>query len=143
MKKILILTFLGIILGLNGLHAQSDELVNSCALNIGNATYLKDFKYKMPQSAVKPPPSTKNSVVMNKGTIYKFSVCNADGYEGKLVFELYDGPNKLISNLKPDGTISDAAGFSCMKNGVYSINAYFQDGKEGAAVLVMSFITVK
>ncbi len=143
MKKLVILIVLGIFFGLNYTHAQSDDLVNSCALNIGNATYLKDFKYKMPQSAIKPPPSTKNSVVLNKGTIYKFSACNADGYEGKLVFELYDGDTKLITNLKPDGTLTDAAGFSCMKTGVYSLNAYFLDGKEGAAVLIMSYITVK
>ena len=143
MKQILIL-FIGLFFAFsNTLFAQSDDLVNSCALNIGNATYLKDFKYKMPQSAVKPPPSTKNKVVLNKGTVYKFSVCNADGYEGRLIVEIFDGTNKLVSNLKPDGTIDAACGFSCMKSGVYEINTYFADGKEGAAVLVMSYITVK
>ncbi len=143
MKQLLLLLTIGVLLSANPVAAQSDELVNSCALNIGNATYLKDFKYKMPQSAVKPPPSTKNSVLLNKGTIYKFSVCNADGYEGKLIVEIFDGPNKLVSNLKADGAIDNACGFSCMKSGVYSINAYFHDGKEGAAVCVMSYITVK
>lgn len=143
MRQLISLLVIGFIFSINTAFAQSDELVNSCALNIGNATYLKDFKYKMPQSAVKPPPSTKNSVVLNKGTIYKFSTCNADGFEGRLIVEIYDGANKLVSNLKADGSIENACGFSCMKGGVYSINAYFFDGKEGAAVCVMSYITVK
>ncbi|MGI6478634.1 MAG: hypothetical protein ACOX0M_04230 [Salinivirgaceae bacterium] len=143
MRQIFLLLIIGLVLSANTTMAQSDELVNSCALNIGNATYLKDFKYKMPQSAVKPPPSTKNSIVLNKGTIYKFSTCNADGYEGKLIVEIFDGPNKLVSNLKADGAIDNACGFSCMKAGIYQINAYFYDGKEGAAVCVMSYITVK
>lgn len=97
----------------------------------------------MQQSAVKPPPSAQNRVICNKGTIYKFSVCNADGYEGKLIIEILDGTNKLVSNLKPDGSLGDACGFSCMKTGSYSINAFFLDGKEGAAVCVMSYLTVK
>lgn len=143
MKHLLLLITIGIFLSVSPLAAQSEELVNSCALSIGNATYLKDFKFKMPQSAVKPPPSARNPVVCNKGTIYKFSVCNADGYEGKLIIEILDGANKLVSNLKADGTLGDACGFSCMKTGVYNIKAYFQDGKEGAAVCVMSYITVK
>ena len=142
MKHIFLLS-LWLVLATGASFAQSDDLANSCALNIGNATYLKDFKFKMPQSAVKPPPSTKNKVVLNKGTIYKFSVCNADGFEGRLIVEIYDGTTKLVSNLKPDNTIDPACGFSCMKSGVYEISAYFADGKEGAAVLVMSYITVK
>ena len=143
MKHIILLIAVGMFLSVAPLVAQSDELVNSCALSIGNATYLKDFKFKMPQSAVKPPPSARSPVVCNKGTVYKFSVCNADGYEGKLIIEIYDGQTKMVSNLKADNTLGDACGFSCMKSGVYYIKAYFQDGKEGAGVCVMSYMTVK
>lgn len=123
--------------------SQSDELVNTCALNIGNATYMKDFKVKLQQSSVKPPPSSKFSILMNKGTIYKLNTCNADGYPGKAIVELYDGAKKITANLQPDGTIKDAVGFFCQKSGVYKIQVYFKDGQEGAAVVILSFMQKK
>ena len=130
-----------ILLSLSFYHAsaQSDDLVNVCALGIGNATYLKDFKVKLPAS-VANAPSTKFNVILNKGTLYKFTVCNAEGYEGKAVIKLTEGPNVLGTNLKPDGSFQDAVGFQCNKTGMYILICGFKGGKEGAAVVIMSYM---
>jgi len=119
--------------------AQTDDLVNVCALGIGNATYLKDFKVKLPAS-VANAPATKFNVILNKGTLYKFTVCNAEGYEGKAVIKLSEGPNTLGTNLKPDGSFQEAVGFQCQKTGMYILSCGFKNGKEGAAVIIMSYM---
>lgn len=121
--------------------AQSDELVNVCALGIGNATYLKDYKVKLPASSVSPP-SAKMNVILNKGTMYKITVCNAEGYAGEAVIKLMENATVLGSNLKPDGTFLKAVGFQCQKTGMYSINMSFKNGKEGAAVAILSYINM-
>ncbi len=121
---------------------QSDELVNVCALGIGNATYLKDFKFKLPSSSVSPP-STKFNVIMNKGTMYKITACNAEGFAGEAVVKLMENATVLGSNMKSDGTFIKAIGFQCNKTGMYSINVSFKGGKEGAAVAILSYINMK
>lgn len=143
MKKVLhILIVVFVLLGFSKTYAQSDELVNVCALGIGNATYLKDYKVKLSASSVSPP-SAKFNVIMNKGTMYKITVCNAEGHAGEAVVTLMDNANNLGTNLKPDGTFVKAVGFQCTKTGMYSINVSFKDGKEGAAVAILSYINMK
>ncbi len=140
MKKISVIIF-AILFGfqVNQIFAQSDELVNVCALGIGNATYLKDYKVKLSASSV-TPPSAKFNVILNKGTMYKLSACNAEGYAGEAVIQLKEGAKMLGTNIKSDGTFVTAIGFQCQKTGMYSINILFKNGKEGAAVVILSYI---
>ncbi|MGE4288150.1 MAG: hypothetical protein AB7E36_05635 [Salinivirgaceae bacterium] len=137
--KIILALFIGF--QVNPVVAQSDELVNVCALGIGNATYLKDYKVKLSASSVSPP-SAKFNVIMNKGTMYKITVCNAEGYAGEAVVQLMENATLLGTNLKPDGTFVSAIGFQCQKTGMYSINLSFKDGKEGAAVAILSYVNM-
>jgi hypothetical protein len=141
MKRILYLIFLSFFLFIINGFSQSDELVNVCALDIGDATYLKDFKIKLQQGDIKPPPSAKFSVVLNKGTTYKLNVCNAEGYEGEAIIKLLDG-NDLLGTNYSSATEKFYKGiqFPCTKTGVYTINVSFKDGKEGAAVAILSFM---
>ncbi len=140
MKRVLIIIF-AIIFGfqVNKTFAQSDELVNVCALGIGNATYLKDYKVKLSASSV-TPPTAKFNVIMNKGTMYKLSACNAEGYAGEAIIQLKENVKMLGTNIRSDGTFVKAIGFQCQKTGMYSINILFKDGKEGAAVVILSYI---
>ena len=85
-------------------------------------------------------PVDKIQCDLNKGTLYKFTVCNAEGYEGKAVIKLTEGPNVLGTNLKPDGSFQDAVGFQCNKTGMYILTCGFKGGKEGAAVVIMSYM---
>lgn len=138
MKNIIkILTIALIALNFNQVSAQSDELVNVCALGIGNATYLKDYKVKLPANA----PAQKFNLILNKGTVYKLMVCNADGYEGKAVIKLMDGNTEIGTNLQPDGSFAEAIGFVCQKTGMYFITCNFKNNKEGAAVIITSYVT--
>jgi len=142
MKKLLV-TIFAVLFGfqISQTFAQSDELVNVCALGIGNATYLKDYKFKMPPSSVSPPVM-KFNVILNKGTMYKLTGCNAEGYAGEVVIELRENNTLLGSNLKADNTFLNAVGFQCQKTGMYTINVLFKDGKEGAAVVILSYINM-
>lgn len=123
-------------------YGQSADLVNVCALGIGNATYLKDFKIKLQSSNVSPP-SMKFNVIMNKGTVYKITVCNAENLEGEAVVKLMENATVLGTNMKSDGTFVKAIGFQCAKTGMYSINVSFKGGKEGVAVAILSYINMK
>ncbi len=126
---------------INNVFAQSDELVNVCALGIGNATYLKDYRVKLSGSSVSPP-TAKFNVIMNKGTIYKLTACNAEGYEGKAVIKLVENNKVMGTNLKSDGSFLKGVGFQCQKTGMYSIVVSFKDGKEGAAVVILSYMNM-
>lgn len=145
MKSIKILLTLVISLAILNVFAQSDELVNSCALGVGsNATYMKDYKVRLSSgSGGIDAPSAKFNVVMNKGTVYKLTVCNAEGYAGEAVIKLMENNKMLGTNLKTDGSFVEAVGFQCTKTGMYSINISFKDGKEGAAVAILSYINMK
>ena len=142
MKRFVIIIFV-VLFGIqaNQLFAQSDELVNVCALGIGNATYLKDYKVKLSSSSVSSP-SAKFNVIMNKGTMYKLTACNAEGYAGEAVIQLKENAKILGTNIKSDGSFVKAIGFQCQKTGMYSINIQFKDGKEGAAVVILSYINM-
>ncbi len=118
---------------------QSDELVNVCALSIGNATYLKDYKVGLSGSSVSPP-SAKYNVIMNKGTMYKITVCNAESSPGQAVVKLLEGASMLGTNMKPDGSFLSAVGFQCQKTGMYTIEISFKGGLEGKAVAILSYI---
>ena len=137
--KIILALFIGF--QVNQAVAQSDELVNVCALGIGNATYLKDYKVKLSASSVSPP-SAKFNEIMNKGTMYKITVCNAEGYAGEAVVQLMENATLLGTNLKPDGTFVTAIGFQSQKTGMYSINLSLKDVKEGAAVAILSYVNM-
>ncbi len=140
MKRLFkIIPILLLVLCVQQASAQTDDLVNVCALGIGNATYLKDFKVKLPASAGNAP-ATKFNVILNKGTMYKITVCNAEGYEGKAVINLMENVNVLGTNVKPDGSFQDAIGFVCQKTGMYNISCSFKNGKEGAAVIILSYM---
>ena len=140
MKRSIIFIILALfIFNFNPLKAQSDELVNTCALNIGNATYLKDFKIKLQSSNVNPP-SVKFSVVLNKGTIYQLNVCESPDYPGKAVIQLLDNNQVIGSNMKADGSLLKGIIAQIQKTGVYNIVVSFKDGKEGAAAVILSFM---
>jgi hypothetical protein len=74
--------------------------------------------------------------------MYKFTACNAEGYAGEAVITLMENAKALGTNMKGDGSFLKAVGFQCQKTGMYSINVSFKDGKEGAAVVIMSYINM-
>ena len=126
-----------------GTYAQfGDELVDDCASDIGNATYLKDFKVQLQKAEKNQPiPVHRVSVVLNAGTTYKFSVCNAPEYEGAAIIQLYDSNRLLGSSLSlQTGKLMKEFMMQCSKTGVYYMFISFQDGKEGCAAAILSYV---
>lgn len=119
-----------------------DELVDDCASDIGDATYLKDFRVKLEKAEKnKPAPVQRISVVLNKGTTYKFSICDAPEYEGKAVIQLYDTSRLLGSSLNMStGKLYNEFKLNCSKTGVYYIFVSFQNGNEGCAAAILSYV---
>jgi hypothetical protein len=119
-----------------------DELVDDCASDIGEATYLKDFRIKLDRAERnKPAPVQRLSIVLNKGTTYKFSVCDAPEYEGKAIIQLYDGSRMMGGTLNlSTGKVFSEFEFVCSKTGVYFVFVSFQEGKEGCSAAILSYV---
>lgn len=140
---IFLVAFFFSLLGSVTMYAQcGDELVDDCASDIGGATYLKDFAVKLDKAEKnQPAPVQRISVVLNKGTTYKFSVCNAPEYEGQAIIQLYDSNRLLGSTLNlSTGKLYKDFMLECSKTGVYYIFVSFQDGKEGCAAAILSYM---
>lgn len=126
-----------------GANAQcGDELVNDCASDLDGATYLKDFRVQLEKAPTNAPAPVKRiSVVLNKGTTYKFSVCDAAEYDGQSIIQLYDADQLLGSTLNmATGKVYDNFELVCSKTGVYYVFISFKDGKEGCAAAILSYM---
>lgn len=144
MKKILFIFSALFLLGSLQLKAQTAaELVDLCKNSSGDdATYLQDFQVELPaaQPNEKQIPA-KFSMVLSKNTRYRFSVCNSESNTGKAVLQLYDESKLMGATINPaTGKEYPMFDFNCTKTGVYHVFIYFQDGKSGTAVGILSFI---
>ncbi|MBI4647941.1 MAG: hypothetical protein HY738_15470 [Bacteroidia bacterium] len=120
----------------------NDELINICALDIGEATYLKEFKVRLKKAKKgKPAPVARFSVVLNKGTHYRFTTCNAKEYDGEVILQLYDADRLLGSTYNVQtGKMYKAFDFICRKSAVYHLFFSYKEGKEGCSVGILSFV---
>jgi hypothetical protein len=122
---------------------SSSKLVEFCAASAGDdATYLKDFVVEL--AAAGPDgkaPEQRYTMVLSKNTEYRFTVCTAEGSEGKAMLQLYD-MNKLYgSTYNPaTGQSFQSFNFQCQKTGAYHLIISFIDGKKGSGVAIVSFI---
>lgn len=127
----------------NKLSAQSgQELVDICGMIAGDATYLKDFQIKL--EAAKPgeePPRAAYSVVLSKNTKYRFSICNSKDFPGEAILHIYDN-NRLLGTtyLVATGKSYPSFDFKCTQTSVYHIFTTFKEGKQGMAVVLLSFV---
>ncbi len=144
MKKIIIVIFLAALFANVDVKAQCNEqLVRKCALDIGdNATYLKEFKVLLrKRKRRKSTPSRSFSVVLNRGTHYRFNLCNAEDYEGRAVMMLYDADRLLVTTFDMATTKEyPSVDFICTKSAVYKLYVSFKEGKEGCAVVILSMV---
>jgi hypothetical protein len=145
MKNVYIVVILALFsfININDSKAQTgEELINICSQISGDTKYLKEFNIKLTSA---PPgedaPQTKKSVILRKNTIYQFTICSSKDYPGRAILKLY-GSNKLeASNYQvATGKIFPKFEFKCQKTGAYHIFVEFEDGKEGLAVVILSFV---
>ena len=147
MKNILSIIIIFILVswlgGSRAIAQSSTKLTEFCAASAGDdATYLKDFVVEL--DAAGPDgkaPEQRYTMVLSKNTEYRFTVCNAEGSEGKAMLQLFD-MNKLYgSTYNPaTGTSVKSVNFQCQKTGAYHLIVSFVDGKKGSSVAIVSFI---
>ncbi len=130
---------------INESQAQTgEELVNICnrIATKDGAKYLKDFTVKLNAApAGEDAPRDKNSFMLRKNTQYRFSVCSSKDYDGRAIVKVYDSSKLLASNyVVATGKIHRSFDIKCQKTGAYHVFVEFEDGKEGLAVIVLSFV---
>jgi hypothetical protein len=147
MKRIypLIIFFtLAIFVGERNVYAQSSsKLAEFCTASAGeDATYLKDFVIELDAAGADGKvPEQKFVMLLSKNNEYRFTVCNAEGSQGKAILQLFD-----LAKLQ-GSTYNQATGqsfpnlnFQCQKTGAYHLRVSFMDGKKGSAVAIVSFV---
>lgn len=129
--------------------ANSTDLKAQCGIalkevvvqEIGDATYLKDFRCRLDEGNPKKPPAQEFTILLNKGTHYRMNIMADKDVDDQVVLKLYDF-NKLYGmNYDPDdGTSYEKFDFFCAKTQVYYLSISFANAKEGCAATVVSFV---
>ncbi|MCQ2975252.1 MAG: hypothetical protein MJ211_10660 [Bacteroidales bacterium] len=125
------------------------QLVYQCASQTEKAIYLRDFNTKLKREKDVDETGMKWTVVLNKGTQYKFSLCTPDGFQDQVVLTLYDSEHP--ENSKPWGSTFDNStktdrksfDFLCNKTAMYYVSIRLKPGvgdKKSCAVGVLSFV---
>ncbi len=132
-----------VISGLNPVYSQSiEELVDSCVSQVKEATYIRDFQVELKEAeSGKPAPMARYSMVLNRNTQYRLSICNSSVFPGKGIIQLYDSRGLIGSNYVAS-TDTDYPFFDIQikSTGVYHVFISFRDGLPGRAVGVLSFV---
>lgn len=110
-------------------------------LEIGEATYLKDFRVRLDEGNAKKPPSKEFSILLNKGTHYRMNIQADKDVDDQVILKLYDFTRLYGSNYDADdGTSYEKFDFFCAKTQVYYLSISFANAKEGCAAAVVSFV---
>ncbi|WP_291527900.1 GldM family protein [Bacteroides sp. UBA939] len=147
MKQVSLLCLLIICLSHGQVNAQcGNALVEKAASQSGaDAVYLREFKVKFDGSERgKAIPVAKFPVLLSKNTTYRFNVCSAEEFEGKVILQLYL-KDKLIGSTFDTQTSTDLQhfDFTCKKAATYEVVMSFNEGKPGCAVGILSLITAQ
>ncbi|MDH6307165.1 hypothetical protein M2451_002399 [Dysgonomonas sp. PFB1-18] len=148
MKHISLLCLIAICLCLcrGQASAQCDNtLVDKAVMQSGaNAVYLREFKVKFDGLEKGKIPSAKYPVLLSKNTTYRFNVCDAEGFDGEVILELYL-KDKLVGSTFETKTSSNLQHFdyTCSKAATYEVVMSFRDGKAGCAAGVLSMVSEK
>ena len=119
----------------------SDQLLEQAAETLGEFVYVQDYRAKLKKGKKgKPNPIMKYSIILTKGTRYRFVGASAQDFDGRLVMDLYAGAGKMGSNYdKNRAKFYDAIEFTCKRSGLYYLVLSFDEGKEGCGTAVMGF----
>jgi hypothetical protein len=144
MRNLFIITAFILLTGSPLANCQnSDPLISNCALSAGsNAKYLKDFRIQLGKGSGNGELRYKANISLWKNTKYRFTMCNAEDSQGKLILSITDEASKtVISSYDPKtGKIYPFVDFICNKSGVYQLNFDFNNNMQGSGVGVVSMI---
>ncbi len=147
------LILVGFVVSFGATPAQAQckqQVVYACATDYGKSLYLRDFntKLKKPKKGA-TLSGTKWSVVLNKGTRYRFKLCTQSGHKERIVLTLFDAKHpeqtpyvqtKTTSNPKTDNKFD----FICTRTGTYYVSIRFKPGvaaRKSCAVGILFWIS--
>ena len=108
---------------------------------IGNATYLKDFRIRLDEGSPKKPPEKEFPILLNKGTHYRFNIKANKDCTDQIILKLFDFTKAYGGNYDPDdGTSYEFFDFFCSKTQVYYISMSFANAMPGCAVAIVSMV---
>lgn len=125
-------------------NAQCDQaMVDNCAGGGGNLKYIKHFKIRFAESKnAKNRSEGKFTMMLSKGSHYRFSVCNDVTKPGSTILELSNDFSSFGGNYNAaENKEYKAFDFICTKTGPYYLKMFFKDGEEGCGVCVVSLVT--
>jgi len=144
MKNItLYLAIVFLSLGLSVKAQTEAQKVDLCSKSAGpEATYVKDMIAEL--QAVQGNekfPSAKWSLILQKDTKYRITICTDDDSPGKGYVQLFDNQTMLGSSYNATtGKEFKGFDFDCQKTGVFHFFVQFLEGKAGKAVVILSFV---
>lgn len=147
MKHVSLLCLILISFSLEQMSAQcNNTLVEKATRQSGtNAVYLREFKVKFdgPERG-KAIPVARYPILLSKNTTYRFNVCNAEEFEGKVILQLYL-KDRLMGSTFDAQTATDMQrfDFTCDKAATYEVVMSFDQGKPGCAVGILSLLPEK
>jgi len=119
--------------------ALKDEVMKM--KDVENTTYLKDFRVRLEPVATSKKKKEEFSILLNKGTQYRFTVRADSACTDQIVLKLYDFTKFYGSNYdESDGMSYNSFDFFCAKTQVYYLSLSFAEGKEGCAAAVVSYV---
>lgn len=109
---------------------------------IGKATYLKDFRVRLDEGRnPKKPPVKEFSILLNKGTHYRFNIKADSTCNDQVLLKLYDYSKLYGGNIDPtDGQVFPYFDFFCAKTQVYYLSISFEAASPGCAAAIVSFV---
>ncbi len=118
--------------------ALKDEAVKY----IDGATYLKDFRVRFEKGKYPgKTPSQEFSILLNKGTKYRFNIKADSACNDQPILKLYDFQHFYGSNYDDsDGSTYEKFEFFCAKTQVYYISISFANSLEGCAAAIVSYV---
>ncbi len=143
-KKILLLIIFAFVsLTANEVDAQCGRaLTDVIVTGIGDAKYLKDYRVRFEEEGnPKKPPEEEFSILLNKGTHYRFSIKKDSAVSDEPVLKLFDFTKPYGSNYdSDDGSTYDAFDFFCAKTQVYYLAISFAKASPGCISVVVSYV---
>jgi hypothetical protein len=109
-----------------------------------NAVYLREFKVKFDGLERGKIPLARYPVLLSKNMTYRFNVSDAEGFEGKVILQLYL-KDKLVGSTfdEKKNTGRQRFDFKCDKAATYEVVMSFHEGKPGCAVGILSMLSEK
>ena len=143
--KAIKIAILSVILSFAAWNSQAQcnaKLVDIAVSQNRGATYMKDFRVKLPAAQPgKKQPIARFKIMLNAGSHYRFNVAKAKEFPGEPVIQLYEGKRLLgtsyLASKNKDFKMFD---FLCTKTTTYEIVITFRDGKAGCAVGILSLV---